>query len=48
MANFNDLILMNGYCPFDVTGITETWISEIDDAIEFYLPGFKLYILKVN
>ena len=38
-ANFKDLILINGYCPFDVIGITETWLSEIDDNNEFSLPG---------
>ena len=40
-TNFKDLILINGYCPFDVIGITETWLSEIDDTNEFSLPGFQ-------
>ena len=40
-ANFKDLVLINGYCPFDVIGITETWLSEIDDKNEFSLPGFQ-------
>ena len=40
-ANFKDLILINGYCPFNVIGITETWFSEIDDTNEFSLPGFQ-------
>ena len=40
-ANFKGLILINGYCPFDVIGITETWFSEIDDNNEFSLPGFQ-------
>ena len=40
-AYFKDLILINGYCPFDIIGITETWLSEIDDKNEFSLPGFQ-------
>ena len=40
-ANFKDLILINDYCPFDVIGITETWLSEIDYKNEFSLPGFQ-------
>ena len=40
-ANFKDLILINGYYPFDIIGITETWLSEIDDTNEFSLPAFQ-------
>ena len=40
-ANFKDLILINGYCPFDIIGIKKTWLSEIDDKNEFSLPGFR-------
>ena len=40
-GNFKDLILINGYCPFEVIGITEMWLSEIDDTNEFSLPGFQ-------
>ena len=42
-ANFKDLILINGYCPFDVNRITEMWLSEIYDTNEFFPHWLSSY-----
>ena len=39
---FKDLISINGVCPFDVIGLTETWLSDNDDTSDFLLPGYQI------
>jgi hypothetical protein len=39
---FKDLISFNGVCPFDVIGLTETWLSDNDDTSDFSLPGYQI------
>ena len=47
-ANFKDLILINGYCPFDVIGITDRGFQKLMIIMNFPFLAFKLFILKEN